>query len=176
MRVALGCLALLAFAACGSSAAPLPLLPVSALPELKASTHPVGLEDLAADFGTPDGDFEGRISGFRRGEERVFQGESRRFDRVVSRTLEFAGAADARAYVSFFGAHLDAVFGTGTGKSAIASRGRTGYLIDAASCACHRAEPTLAALVARDTRVTYLEVNGGGAKREAVVDLLARAP
>ena len=177
MRLALACLAV-ALAGCGASETkPLPVLPAAAVPELSSSTHEVTLRDLGAEFGAPTNEnFEGRIGPFVGGQERVFQGESHRFDRVVSRTLEFADAKGARAYVSFFGAHVDSVFGTGTGKSAIASRGRTGYLIDAASCACHRAEPTLAAVVARGTRVTYLEVNGGGAKREAVLDLLARAP
>jgi hypothetical protein len=177
VRLAFASLAVLALAGCGSSETKsLPVLPAAAVPGLSSSTDEVTLRDLGADFGAPASEnFEG-IGPLISGRERVFQGESHRFDRVVSRTLEFADAEAARAYVSFFGAHLDSVFGTGTGKSAISSRGRTGYLIDAASCACHRAEPTLAAVVARATRVTYLEVNGGGATREAVVDLLARAP
>jgi hypothetical protein len=163
---------------CGSSPAePLPVLSGRTLPDLEASTRELGPADLAADFG-PQGDVEARLRdwGFVRGRERVFQGESRRFDQVVSRTLEFEQASGARAYVSFYGAHLTSVFGAGTRKSAIRSGGRTGYLVDAAACACHRAEPTLAAVVAGGARVTYLEVNGGGATREAVVDLLAKAP
>jgi hypothetical protein len=178
VRLAFASLAVLALAGCGSSETKsLPVLPAAAVPGLSSSTHEVTLRDLGADFGAPASEnFEGRIGPLAAGRERVFQGASHRFDRVVSRTLEFADVEAARAYVSFFGAHIDSVFGTGTGKSAISSRGRTGYLIDAASCACHRAEPTLAAVVARATRVTYLEVNGGGATREAVVDLLARAP
>jgi hypothetical protein len=175
-RVAL-LVGLLLLAACGrTEEAPLPVLPASAVPDLKSSTEDVELRDLVADFGTTQGNLEARIGPLRRGRERVFQGESHKFDRVVSRTLEFGNAGAARAYVSFYGAHVDSVFGVGTRRSAIASRGRTGYLIDAASCACHRAEPTLAAVLARGKRVTYLEVNGGGATRQALVDLLARAP
>jgi hypothetical protein len=49
-------------------------------------------------------------------------------------------------------------------------------LIDAASCACHRAEPTLAAAVASGPRVSYLEVNGGGARPAAVEALLSLVP
>ena len=169
--------ACLLLAACGGrEEVPLPVLPASAVPGLKSSTEDVEFRDLVADFGATEKNFEGKFTGFVRGRERVFQGESHRFDRVVSRTLEFEDADGARTYDSFYGAHVAAAFGTGTTKSAIRSRDRTGYLIDAASCACHRAEPTLAAVVARGTRVSYLEVNGGGATRQALVDLLARAP
>jgi hypothetical protein len=150
----------------------LPLLPASALPELESSTEDVTAEDLAADFGPGVEPFPG----FARGQERVFQGESQRFDRVVSRTLEFDDAAAAESYVTFFRSHLADVFGTGTKASPLENEGRKGYLVDAASCACHRAEPTLAAVVARGSRVSYLEVNGGGAKPAPVVALLAHAP
>ena len=164
-------------AACGETEpAPLPVLPASAVPELKSSTDDVALRDLVADFGATQAAFEGTVSGFVRGRERIFQGESHKFDRVVARTLEFEDADGARSYVSFYGAHVAAAFGAGTTTSALRSRGRTGYLIDAASCACHRAEPTLAAVVAAGERVTYVEVNGGGATRQALVALLAQAP
>jgi hypothetical protein len=170
-------LALAVLAGCGGSEEePLPVLPTAAVPGLHEETHEVLLRDLLVDFGATNENVEARVGPYVRGRERIFQGESHKLDRVVSRTLEFQDAEAARAYVSFYGAHVDLAFGTGTDKSAIRSRGRTGYLIDAASCACHRAEPTLAAVVARDTRVTYLEVNGGGATRESLITLLARAP
>jgi hypothetical protein len=173
VRVLLTLVVVSLLAGCGSrSATPLPVLPASALPELKASTDDVTADDLAADFGPNAEPF----SGFVRGKERVFQGESHRFDRVVSRTLEFEDAAGAHAYIAFFRSHLAALYGTGTNASPLENDGRKGYLVDAASCACHRAEPTLAAVVARGDRVTYLEVNGGGAKPEAVAELLAKAP
>jgi hypothetical protein len=177
VRLALVFAGLALLAGCGGSQAnPLPLLPASALPELSSSTQDVGLQDLAAEFGRSDANVEGRITGFVRGRERVFQGESHRFDRVVARTLEFDSAADAGVYVAFFRSQLTSVFGTGSSASPLESEGRKGYLVDAAACACHRAEPTVAAIVAGGSRVTYLEVNGGGAKPPAVVDLLAQAP
>ena len=177
MRIAVVLVALGLIAGCGGSqASPLPLLPASAVPKLSSSTQDVALKDLAAEFGPSDADFAGRITGFLRGRERVFQGESHRFDRVVSRTLEFENGADAGAYVGFFRSQLTSVFGSGSSASPLESKGRKGYLVDAAACACHRAEPTLAAIVARGARVSYLEVNGGGAKPAAVLDLLAQAP
>jgi hypothetical protein len=173
MRLAPGLLVLLVLAACGSSTRPeqLPLLPASALPGLSYSTEDVTASDLSADLGA-----QAQIAGFVRGEERVFQGESHRFDRVVSRTLEFEDAAAAARYVSLLQAHVAELYGTGTNATALESEGRHGYLIDAASCACHRAEPTFAAVVSHGPRVTYLEVNGGGAKPAAVEALLELAP
>jgi hypothetical protein len=160
-------------AGCGGSASePLALLPASALPELKSSTHEVEMEDLAADFG----DGKRTFPGFVQGRERVFQGASERFRTVISRTLEFEDTEAAQGYVTYFREHRGAVFGTGTNARALESKGRSGYLVDAASCACHRAEPTLVAVVADGPRVTYLEVNGGGAKPAALEALLAQAP
>ncbi len=173
MRAAPVLIALVLLVACGESASTeLPLLPASALPELSSSTDEVTAEDLAADFGAGTKPF----SGFARGRERVFQGESHDLDRVVSRTLEFDDAAAARAYIGYYHSHLALAYGAGTSASPIESAGREGYLIDPAACACHRAEPTLAALVAKGPRVTYLEVNGGGAKRDRLEALLAQAP
>jgi hypothetical protein len=176
VRALLAVLALALAAACGEQATgPLPTLPAGAVPGLQSETDAVTLEDLVADFGAGQG-AHGNIQGFGRGTERTFQGESFRFDRVVSRTLEFDSPSDAQAYVAYLRAHLAAVYGAGTNAQALESQGRRGFLIDAASCACHRAEPTLATVVSRGDRVTYLEVNGGGARPAAVQALLARAP
>jgi hypothetical protein len=160
------------FAGCGESASPeLPVLPPSALPGLSSAAEPVSADDLAADFGAG-----AEVSNLVDGRERVFQGESHDLDRVVSRTLEFEDGASAQAYMDYFHSHLADAYGPGTSASPIESKGRQGYLIDPAACACHRAEPTLAALVAEGPRVTYLEVNGGGAKRDRLEELLAQAP
>jgi hypothetical protein len=173
VRAALVLLALVLLAACGeSSSTDLAVLPASALPELSSSTDEVTAEDLAADFGAGTKPFPG----FSQGRERVFQGESHDLDRVVSRTLEFNDAAAAQAYLRYYQSHLALAYGAGTSASPIESDGRAGYLIDPAACACHRAEPTLTALVAKGLRVTYLEINGGGAKRDRLQALLAQAP
>jgi hypothetical protein len=173
VRAALASIALVLVAACGESASTeLPVLPASAVPELSSSTDEVSAEDLAADFGAGTKPF----SGFARGRERVFQGESHDLDRVVSRTLEFDDDAAAQAYLRYYRSHLTLAYGAGTSASPIESKGREGYLIDPAACACHRAEPTLTALIAEGHRVTFLEINGGGAKRDALEALLAKAP
>jgi hypothetical protein len=175
MRSVLAVLGFALLVGCGSAAGPeggaLPLLPASALPGLATTTEPVDVSDLEADLASGVS-----VRGFVRGEERVFQGESKRFDRVVSRTLEFDDAGAAAAYVALVRAHTADLYGTGTTAQPLASDGRHGILVDAASCACHRAEPTLAALVSRGPRVTYLEVNGGGARPTAVKALLRMAP
>ena len=181
MRGALAALLVVLLAGCGGASqaeapANLPLLPEDAVPGLESSTEAIGVDDLLADFGAGAGNAELEVSGFVAGRERVFQGESARFDRVVSRTLQFEDADAASAYVELLRDHAADLYGAGTNAESIESDGRHGVLIDAASCACHRAEPTLAAAVADGPRVSYLEVNGGGAKREAVEELLAKAP
>ena len=172
MRVLAFVAAVAFLAGCGESAShELPVLPPSALPGLSSSTEAVTADDLAADFGAG-----AEISSLVDGRERVFQGESHDLDRVVSRTLEFEDEAGAQAYLDYFHSHLADAYGPGTSASPIESEGRIGFLIDPAACACHRAEPTLTALVAEGPRVTYLEVNGGGAKRDRLEELLANAP
>jgi hypothetical protein len=173
MRIAMALIAVSLLAACGDSAAPeLPLLPSSALPGLESTTQAVDAADLAADFGPGDRSF----SGFVRGRERDFHGDSHDLGEVVSRTLEFEDALSAEAYARYYRTHVVLAWGSGTSTSPIESEGRAGYLIDPAACPCHGAEPTLAALLTEGARVTYLEVNGGGAKRDRLEALLAQAP
>jgi hypothetical protein len=170
-------LVVLAAAAVLAASGALPVLAPSAVPGLAASTHGVSAHDLAADV---DGGsrFEGLLHGwkFARGRERDFQGASPKLDRVVSRTLAFGGASGASAYVAWLGAHPAALYGAGSTTSRATSRGRTGIVIDAAACACHRASPTLLGVVAHGGRVTWLEANGGGVTRSVLLGLLARAP
>jgi hypothetical protein len=173
MRVAMALIAVSLFAACGDSATTeLPLLPSSALPGLESTTQAVDAAEIAADFGPGDRSF----SGFARGRERDFRGDSHDLGEVVSRTLEFKDALSAEAYARYYRTHVALVWGSGTTTSQLVSEGREGYLIDPAACPCHGAEPTLAALVTEGARVTYLEVTGGGAKRKALEDLLEQAP
>jgi hypothetical protein len=155
----------------------LPVLAPAAVPGLAASTHVVSAHDLAADV---DGGsrFEGLLRGwgFTRGRERDFQGPSQKLDRVVSRTLAFGGASGASAYVAWLGAHPAALYGAGSSTSRATSRGRSGVVIEAAACACHRASPTLLGVVAHGGRVAWIEANGGGVTRAVLLGLLARAP
>ena len=172
----------LAFAVAASvsllaGAATLPVLDAAALPRLTATTHAVAARDLASDVagGTR---FERllRTWGYSGGRERDFQGESPRIDRVVSRTLAFERASGAHAYVEYVGTHAAALYGAGSSARPVTSRGRSGYLFEAASCACHRATPTVLAVLTRGTRVTWLEANGGAVTPAVALALLARAP
>jgi hypothetical protein len=173
VRFALFLVVVAVLAGCAdSSDQELAVLPASAVPELESTTEQVTAQDLAADFGAGGPSF----SGFQSGRERVFQGESHDLDRVVSRTLAFENAADADAYLDFFRTHLALAYGSGTSAAPLESEGRRGFLVDPAACACHRAEPTLTAVVAKGQQVSYLELNGGGAKRDRLEDLLAQAP
>jgi hypothetical protein len=173
MRTTFVLVTLLVLAGCGSSAPPEaePVLPAAALPGLEATTQPLTAEDLAADFGT-----DVQVDGFVSGTERVFQGESRDLTRVVSRTVEFESPGDAHAYVDLLRAHVDDLYGAGTTAEPLEEGGRQGYVIDPAACACHRASPAFTAAVAEGPRVTYLEINGDGATREKLGELLRVAP
>jgi hypothetical protein len=173
MRGVLCLLALLVLGGCGSGSSPEaePVLSTNAVPGLEATTEPVTADDLAGDLG---GDVS--VDGFVSGTERVFQGESQDIDRVVSRTLVFESAAAAKGYVDLLRAHVDDLYGEGTTAEPLEQGGRSGYLIDPAACACHRASPTLTAVLSSGPRVTYLEVNGGGVDPAAVEALLAKSP
>jgi len=173
MRWALLALVLLALGGCGSSSPPEaePVLPADALPGLEATTEPLTADDLAADFGA-----EVEVDGFVSGTARFFQGASHDRDRGVSRTLEFESPEAAAAYVELLHAHVDDLYGVGTTAEPFEEGGRSGYLIDPAACACHRASPTLTAAVSEGPRVAYLEINGDGATRETLGQLLRVAP
>src|SRR6185295_9094055 len=173
MRLGLFLLVLLALGGCGSSSPPEaePVLPADALPGLEATTEPLTADDLAADFGS-----DLSVEGFVSGTERVFQGQSHDLDRVVSRTLEFESPEAAAAYVDLLHAHVDDLYGVGTTAESFEEGGRDGYLIDPAPCPCHRASPTLTAAVSEGPRVAYLEINGDGATRETLGQLLRVAP
>ena len=147
------------------------MLSTDALPSLEATTEPVTAEDLAADFGTGVS-----VDGFVSGTERIFQGEAHDLDRVVSRTLEFESPEAAAAYVDLLHTHVDDLYGVGTTAEPFEEGGRSGYVIDPAACACHRASPTLTAAVSEGPRVAYLEINGDGATRETLGQLLRVAP
>ena len=173
MRPALVLVAVLLLGGCGSSSPPEaePVLPADAIPGLEVTTEPVTAEDLSGDLGGT-----AKVDGFVSGTERVFQGQSNDLDRVVSRTLEFESPAAAKGYVDLLRTHVDDLYGVGTTAEPLEAGGRIGYLIDPAACACHRASPTLTAVLARGPRVTYLEANGGGVDPAAVEALLAQAP
>jgi hypothetical protein len=164
---------LVAVPACGeSSHEAVPVLPSSAVPGLAATTRVVDAEDLAADFGGSGVTVNG-VSG---ASERVFQGHASGLDQVVSRTVEFEDAGAAQEYLNAFRTHLSDVFGAGTAARNASSRGREGFVVDAASCACHRAQPTYAAIVRGGRRVSYLEINGSGADEKTLRALLDRTP
>src|SRR5262245_66395719 len=170
LRIALGVAGFLV------AAGPLPVLPRSVLAGLPASTAPLTVSELASDVGSPA--FAQRLDawGFARGRERIFRGNPQRLGRVVSRTLEFDGPRGARSYVGYLAAHAARLYGIGTSVRPLSSRGRAGFLLTAASCACHRAMPTLLGVLAHGRRVTWLELNGGAADAAAVTRLIGAAP
>jgi hypothetical protein len=173
-------LALAAAAGCGGAQAattqPQPTLPARAIPYL-----PSTVRDLSADDVAPPRTLAGlgrdlERWGFRAASERTFQGQSQRLRVVVSRTLEFDGASGARSYVDWVHRHAQAVLGSDAGQQPLRSRGRRGWLVQLAACACHMATPAMVGFVAGGTRVSWLEVNGPTARPRVFRHLLERAP
>jgi hypothetical protein len=173
-------LALAAVAAgCGGRAAQAPRPPVlaaAAVPYLPSSVRSLAADDVAPPktLAGLAGDLE--RWGFRAGAERSFQGQSRRLQVVVSRTLEFRSAAGARSYVRYVHTHAGAVLGATFRQEALRSRGRRGWSVRLASCSCHMASPALVGIASRGRRVTWLEVNGPRAGARALERLFAEAP
>lgn len=168
---------------CGSQSAatsapqdPLPTLAADAIPGLAAELRPVGITVLTHD--APIEGFAGKLAGwgFERGTQREFTGRSDTFTNVVSRTLQFRSAEGARAYVQLVADRVGDFFGDGSKVRALEQGGRSGYLIRAGSCGCHRETPVLIAVVSSGQRVSWLYGHGPRAKPRALEALLARAP
>ncbi len=164
-------------AAGGSSAvAPLPVLPASALAGLTTTDSVVTAADLTHD--APIAGFADRLSqwGYRGGSQRVFRGNTGDFSNVVSRTLEFGTAAGAASYVKLVDDRVADFFGRGSKVAPLTAAGRSGYLIQAAPCGCHRETPVYLAVVSSGPRVTWLYGTGPGAHPAGLRTLLAQAP
>ncbi len=114
--------------------------------------------------------------GFYAGEDRYFQGESRRLQLVDSRTLRFRTGSGASGYVDFMRGHLDAYLGSYPKLHRFSSQGRAGFLAAGQECQCHLADPAFLAAVAGRRTVTWLEINGPGATPRTLRSLIARAP
>lgn len=157
---------------------PLPaVLPASAVGYLPSRESRLTAADLTKDANVASLSATlGRL-GYVSGAQRTFQGPSKhRLEVVVSRTLRFRSAAGAAAYVRFVHDHAGDYVGQVPTLKPLASSGRSGWLIVAPLCACHMAQPDLLAVVSGGRNVTWLMVNGPGAKTAVLQGLLAQAP
>ena len=156
--------------------APPPLLPTAMLPGMAAKDSVLTPAVLAQD--APIAGLADRIAGFgyESGAQRVFAGRTSVFSNVVSRALRFSTAAGARAYVEFVKSNVAGFFGRGSTWRRIRSAGRSGYLIEVASCGCHRETPIYVAVISRGAVVTWLYGTGPGVRIRTLRTLLAKAP
>ena len=181
-RVALCGCAVLAAGACGggggtpSGNPQIHVLPAADVPGLVVTDTALDARALSHD--APVASLPANLAswGFRAGRQREFRGASKVFTDVVSRSLVFADAAGARAYVAFVGRHATSFFGMGTRVRATTSRGRPGYFVRAGGCGCHRETPVLLTVVARGPHVSWLLVNGPGATAARAAALAAKMP
>ena len=119
--------------------------------------------------------------GFVVGSDRLFQAanhnrHSHRLQFVDSRTLLFRTPAGAAAYVRYVHDHPTEMFGAPPKQTALVSRGRHGWAIDLASCACHMSNPAVVGITSDGTRVTWLEINGATASTAKLAALMGKAP
>jgi hypothetical protein len=165
-------------AACGGAqaAAPPPVLPAHAVGYLPSTSRTLDAGDLAGETGVHELAHDLSQWGFVAGAERTFQGQSKRLQIVVSRTLEFRDAAGARAYVGFVRHHTTTYLGNASSAHPLVAGRRHGWLFVAGPCACHMASPLLIGVVSRGPRVSWLTINGPTADRGALERLLAQAP
>ena len=171
----------LAGAACGQSSsaatpAPPSVLPAKAVSYLPSSTRTLTADELLKE--TSGAGMADSLSrwGFLVGAERVFQGRSNVLKVVESRTLLFSKPSGATAYVKFVHDHPTQVFGAPPMQAALVSKGRHGWAITLAACACHMATPALVGVTSSGRRVTWLEVNGPKASAASLAALMAKAP
>lgn len=161
----------------GSSAmSPLPVLPASALAGLTTVDSSLSAVDLTHD--APIAGFADRLAqwGYRGGTQRIFRGSKGDFTNVVSRTLEFDSAAGATAYVQLVDDRVVDFYGRGSKAAPITQGDRSGYLIQAAPCGCHRETPVFLAVLSAGPRVTWLYGTGPGARAAGLRALLPQAP
>ncbi len=156
---------------------PPPALPASAVAYLPSRASAVTTDELVKDADVSSLPATLDRLGFVTGAQRTFQGPSKhRLQVVVSRTLRFRTAAGAAGFVRFVHDHAGAYVGEVPTLKPLASGGRSGWLIVAPLCACHMAQPDLLAVVSGGRDVTWLMVNGPGAKPQVLRTLLTRAP
>jgi hypothetical protein len=174
-------LATIALCGCGGSfpaaaAASPPVLSATAVSYLPSKVRPLTASDLTHESTAP-----GLAAGLTRwgyvaGAQRLFQGQSKTLQVVVSRTLEFRSPAGAAAYVAYVHRQATAVFGAVPTQVPLVAGARRGWTITLAPCACHMASPALVGVASAGRRVSWLEVNGPTASVDALTRLLAQAP
>jgi hypothetical protein len=183
-RVLAWCAALAAAALCGCGGsrpaapppAPPPVLPAAAVSYLPSSARPLTVHDLVHESTAPGLEAGLARWGYVTGAQRLFQGQSKTLQVVVSRTLEFRSAAGAAAYVRYVHRRATAVFGAQPTQEPLVAGPRHGWKFTLAPCACHMASPALVGVASAGRRVSWLEVNGPTASAGVLSRLLARAP
>jgi hypothetical protein len=168
-----------AVTACGSdstNAAPPPQPPATlsadALSDLDSTARTLDAAALAADALDPD-ELERVLDegGFATGREREFTGVTDTFDHVVARTLVFADAAGAEAYLDWLGRHGEDFLGR-VNAAGVVPPGESGVSFVLVPCGiCKKELPTYLAGWRRGDTVFSLLAAGSGANRQTFLAL-----
>jgi hypothetical protein len=155
--------------------APPATLPARALPDLTSRARTLDVSALAADALQPAA-LEAllRDAGYVMGSEREFSGKTRTFDHVVARTLGFADAAGADAYLDWLRRHGDDILGRAE-PAGLSPPGGSGVVFRLARCgSCKKELPTFLAGWRRGDTVLTLLAAGSGADEARFSSLAGR--
>jgi len=148
----------------------------SAVPALHARARVLDQDTLAADAFEPEQ--LGAVlddAGYRVGRERELSGKTETFDHVVARTLVFANADGADAYLAWLQDHPEEVLGQST-PAKVAAPGEDGFVLRLVPCgSCKKELPTFFAAWRRGATAGTLLAAGPGADEARFGELLAQA-
>jgi hypothetical protein len=155
---------------------PPPALPAKAVPYLDTKERALSAATLARETGAPGLREKLDRWGYQAGFARSFQGDSKRLKVVESRTLRFATARGATAFLAAVRASPRSYYPGGMTAREFASRRRRGIVVRAMSCSCHMANPAFLGVVARGGTVSWLEITGPRASVRVLRRLADQAP
>jgi hypothetical protein len=163
---------------CGSeatppSSSPLPVLPVSVLPDYTVQTGPLDAPTIAAEVADP-ASVEPLLDGMEAGTERRFSSRSSPEQQVIARTIRFASSVGAAGYVAWLDDHPTDVFGPGSHDESVAVDGTIAYSHDPTGCCPGKEMVWWLVAWSRGTDAFVLMV-GGTQVRSDVVERVAAA-
>jgi len=152
----------------GQTSAPPPPLGASVLPELDARDRELPPDALAADAFDPEA-LAALLddAGYAGGRERELSGHGETFDHVIARSLVFADAAGADAYLGWVRGHTLDLVGR-TREREAPPLGDVAFLFELEPCpSCRKQLPTRVAVWRSGGKVGYVLASGRGVNRES---------
>jgi hypothetical protein len=153
-----------------------PVVGTHAFEGLSGDRKDLTLHQVALATPLPDLDERLRDWGFQGAAERQLVGRTADLYRVGSRTVAFAHASGAEAYVQTIARDSASYLGKPVRISAIEDGRRRWTVIDPPSCGCHAEQPWLIAVRAAGRRAVWVEATGPGVDPALLRTVVRRAP